>query len=65
MIDKRVADWLNENPNDEVQKALDDYNEAWYGFFKAEPQTHTVQQSLKYYAILKRVFHTASKTPYF
>lgn len=64
-IDEKVANWLKENDNLEVEEALEAYNNAWFGFFQAEPQTHTVKQKLAAYAKLKRLFHKASDTPYF
>lgn len=64
-IDERAAEWLKNNDDDEVEAALEDYNNAWFGYFQAEPQTHTVKQMLKKYAVLKRVYHKNSNTPYF
>jgi len=64
-IDERVIKWLKSNDDLEIKTALDEYNKAWFGFMKAEPQTHNVKQMLKKYAILKRLFHTKTNTPYF
>jgi hypothetical protein len=64
-IDEKVALWLKDNPDAEVQSLLDEYNERWYGFMKAEEQTYNVKQFLASYAKLKRVFHNKSNTDYF